>query len=119
MKIIKWVPRILTIAILALGLSSFYRYITGDEIFFLPDSIVLARGSLIYVGLILGWIYPKIGGWMIIISIVIGFVYSGINDFNPFGLVPLTEIIFFYSINIPTIIAGILYLIDGYKKSNK
>lgn len=68
------------------------------------ENVALAMMPLVFIGLALGWKYPKVGGWLIIISIAIGLIV---------GL--LTEANIGVNLAVP-LIPGILYLIDGYKK---
>lgn len=108
MKTIKWFARIIALAILLFSLPFYFGY--GNPLpFAKPDyslweNIALAMMPLIIIGLALGWKYPKVGGWLIIISIAIGLIVGLLTEAN-------------LSINIAvSIIPGILYLIDGYKR---
>ncbi len=68
------------------------------------ENVALAMMPLVFIGLALGWKYPKVGGWLIIISIVIGLIVGLLTEAN-------------ISVNLAVpLIPGILYLIDGYKK---
>lgn len=108
MKIIKWISRILALGILIFVLPFYFGY--GNPLPFanpnysLWENVALAMMPLVFIGLALGWKYPKVAGWFIVIAIAIGFIV---------GL--LTEANLSISLAIP-IIPGILYLIDGYKK---
>jgi len=108
MKIIKWSARILALCILIFALSFYFGY--GNPLpFAKPDyslweNVALAMMLLVFIGLALGWKYPKAGGWLIIISIAIGLIVGLLTEAN-------------LSINLAVpIIPGILYLINGYKK---
>jgi energy-coupling factor transporter transmembrane protein EcfT len=108
MKTIKWTARVLALCILIFALPFYFGY--GNPLpFAKPDyslweNVALSMMLLVFIGLALGWKYPKVGGWLIIISIVIGFVVGLLTEAN-------------LSINLAApIIPGILYLIDGYKK---
>ncbi len=108
MKIIKWSARILSLCILIFALPFYFGY--GNPLPFIkPDyslweNVALTMMPLVFIGLALGWKYPKIAGWLIIISITIGLVVGILTDAN-------------LSINLAMpIVPGILYLIYGYKK---
>ena len=108
MKIIKWIARIMALCILIFTLPFYFGY--GNPLPFtnpdysLWENVALAMMPLIFIGLALGWKYPKIAGWLIIISLAIGFVVGVLTEAN-------------LSINlVAPIIPGILYLIDGYRK---
>jgi len=108
MKIIKWSARILALCILIFALPFYFGY--GNPLpFAKPDyslweNVALAMMPLVFIGLALGWKYPKVAGWLIIISISIGLIVGLLTEAN-------------LSINLAVpIIPGILYLIDGYKK---
>ncbi|HOZ36612.1 MAG TPA: hypothetical protein PLR18_02160 [bacterium] len=108
MKIVKWSARILALGILIFALPFYFGY--GNPLpFAKPDyslweNVALAMMPLVFIGLALGWKYPKAGGLLTIIPIIIGSIV---------GL--LTEANFNINLAMP-IIPGILYLIDGYKK---
>jgi hypothetical protein len=111
MKIIKWTARILSLGILVFALPFYFGY--GNPLPFMsPDyslweNVTLTLVPLIFIGLALGWKYPKIAGWILTISIIISFVLGFLTDAN-------------LSINLAVpIIPGILYLIDGYKNYKK
>ncbi|MFA5644525.1 MAG: hypothetical protein WC928_03305 [Patescibacteria group bacterium] len=107
MKTIKWSARILALGILLFALPFYFGY--GNPLpFAKPDyslweNIALIMMPLVFIGLILGWKYAKIGGWLVVVSIIVGFVV---------GI--LTEASLSPSLAIP-LIPGILYLISGYK----
>lgn len=107
-QLIKWSARIIAMGILIFALPFYFGY--GNPLpFAKPDysiweNIALAMMPLVFIGLALGWKYPKIGGWLIVASILIGFIV---------GL--LTEANFSINLLVP-VIPGILYLIAGYNK---
>lgn len=109
MKIIKWTARVLALGILAFALPFYFGY--GNPLpFAKPDyslweNVALAMLPLVFIGLALGWKYPKAGGGLIMIPLAVGLVVGLWTDAN-------------LSINlaIPAL-PGVLYLIDGYKKS--
>jgi len=107
MKIIKWFSRIIALCILVFSLPFYFGY--GNPLPFVnPDyslweNIALLAMPIVFIGLVLGWRCPKIGGFMIIIPIIIGFIVGILTEAN-------------LSINLfVPLIPGILYLIDGYK----
>jgi|GEM_PF-490000 hypothetical protein len=108
MKTIKWTARILALGILIFALPFYFGY--GNPLPFanpdysLWENAALAMMPLVFIGLALGWKYPKVAGWLIIVSIMIGFVVGILTEAN-------------LSVNLAIpIIPGILYLVDGYKK---
>jgi hypothetical protein len=108
MKTIKWSARIIALCILLFALPFYFGY--GNPLPFassdysLWENVALAMMSLVFIGLALGWKYPKVGGWLIIIAIAIGLIVGLLTEAN-------------LSINLAApIIPGILYLISGYKK---
>ena len=111
MKAIKWVARILALCILIFTLPFYFGY--GNPLpFAKPDyslweNVALAMMPLVFIGLALGWKYPKAGGWLITISVATGFAVGFLTNANLSA-----------NLAIP-LIPGILYLMDGYKKSIK
>jgi len=108
MKTIKWSARIFALCVLLFALPFYFG--CGNPLpFAKPDyslweNVALSMMPLVFIGLALGWKYPKVGGWLIIISIAIGLIVGLLTGAN-------------LSINLAVpIIPGILYLVDGYKK---
>ncbi len=105
-KTIKWSGRIIALIILVLGLPFYFGY--GNPLPFVnPDytwieNFDLALVPFVFIGLALGWKYKKLGGYFIIIPLVLGFLVAIIagEDF------PVNMLI--------ALIPGVLYLIDGY-----
>ncbi|MFA5129557.1 MAG: hypothetical protein WC477_01405 [Patescibacteria group bacterium] len=111
MKAIKWFARILALCILIFALPFYFGY--GNPLpFAKPDyslweNVALSMMPLAFIGLALGWKYPKAGGFLVVIPIIIGFVVGLLTDAS-------------FSVNLLTpLIPGILYLIDGYKNTQK
>jgi hypothetical protein len=108
MKIIKWASRVSALCILLFALPFYFGY--GNPLpFFNPDyslweNFALFVMPLVFISLALGWKYPKLAGWVIIISIAAGFIVGILTKAN-------------LSVNlaIPAV-SGILYLLDGYKR---
>ena len=111
MKTIKWTGRILALGILIFALPFYFGY--GNPLPFanpnysIWENVALAMMPLVFIGLALGWKYPKVAGWLIVSAIAIGFIVGLLTEAN-------------LSINLSApLIPGILYLIDGYKKQEK
>jgi len=108
MKIFKWTTRALALLILLFGLLFYFGYgnplpfISADYTVF--DNLWLSIFPIMFVGLALGWWYEKIAGYLITISLFIGFV----------GSIILGEGIAWHML-VPFIV-GVMYLIVGYKK---
>ena len=107
-KIMKWTARIIALAVLLLGLPFYFGY--GNPLPFanpensIFDNIWLIVFPLMFIGLGLGWKWEKIGGYVVVVPIVLAFIIGSI---------------FSEEIGIPgpmfiPMIAGILYLIVGY-----
>jgi hypothetical protein len=105
-RVIKWIARILALCILVFGLPFYFGY--GNPLPFINsnyslwENVALTAMPLVFIGLGLGWKYPKAGGFLIMISITIGFMV---------GL--LTKANFSVNLLIP-LVPGALYLIDEY-----
>ncbi len=108
---IKWIARILALCILIFALPFYFGY--GNPLPFansdysLWENVALTMMPLVFVGLALGWKYPKAGGFLTVIPIVIGFTVGLLTEAN-------------LSINLlAPLVPGILYLVVGYNKNNK
>lgn len=108
MKTIKWITRILALCILIFALPFYFGY--GNPLPFansnysLWENVALAMMPLVFIGLALGWRYPRVAGWLIVIAIAIGFIVGLLTEAN-------------LSINLAIpIIPGILYLVEGYSR---
>ena len=105
-KIIRWTARILSIIMLLFLLPFYFGY--GNPLPFINpeytawDNTWLSIFPLMFIGLILGWRYKKLGGYLVIIPLGIGMLFALLTwqDFAPIMLIPF--------------LVGILYLIDGY-----
>lgn len=108
MKYIKWIGRILALVILIFVLPFYFGY--GNPLPFINsnyslwENVALLMMPLIFIGLILGWKYSKIGGWLIISPLIIGLLV---------GLLTGANLSIFMAL---PIIPAILYLIVGYKQ---
>ncbi len=109
-KVIKWFAGIMALLVLLLGLPFYFGY--GNPLPFanadysIWDNAMLTMFPLIFIGLALGWKYEKIGGYFVVIPMIIGFII---------GLT--TEADFMINMLIG-IIPGALYLLIGYNKKD-
>lgn len=107
-RIAKWSARIIALAIILFGLPFYFGY--GNPLPFAnPDyswieNAWLTLVPLVFIGLALGWKYQKIGGYLIVIPIIIGFILGATAHTN----LPMNILI--------ALIPGILYLVDSYNK---
>jgi len=108
MKAIKWIGRISALCILVFALPFYFGY--GNPLPFansnysLWENVALSIMPLVFIGLALGWKYPKAAGWLIIIAIAVGFIVGLLTEAN-------------LSINLAVpVIPGILYLVEGYNR---
>ncbi len=108
MKILRWIARVIALAVLLFGLPFYFGYGNplpfADPDYSLWDNIILAMYPLIFIGLGLGWKFEKIGGYLVVVPIIIGIIL---------GLT--TKAVFSMNMFFP-LIPGILYLVLGYKK---
>lgn len=105
--IIKWISRIIALCLLGFVLPFYFGY--GNPLPFssptysIWENVSLLMLPLIFLGLILGWRYPKFGGLMIIFSSLIITIGNLLVDGN-------------LSVNfLISFIPGILYLISSLK----
>lgn len=107
-KVMKWFARITSLLILLIGLPFYFGY--GNPLPFINPDYTLAENigliffPMILLGLALGWKYKKLGGYLVIIPLVLGFVSSLIFHFS----FPINMLI--------ALIPGLLYLVVGYNK---
>jgi len=107
--ILKWTARILALCILLFALPFYFGY--GNPLPFINpayslwENVALTAMPIIFIGLALGWKYPKAGGFLIVVSIIIGFLVGILTKAN------FSSNLFF------PLIPGILYLITGYQRS--
>ncbi|MTI47903.1 MAG: hypothetical protein FH761_08685 [Firmicutes bacterium] len=109
-KIMKWVTRIISLVVILIGLPFYFGYGNPmpfiNEDYTLWDNLWLTIFPLMFIGLGLGWKYEKIGGYLVTIPISLGLL---------FGLIVEKELITHMLI---PLVAGILFLIQGYKKES-
>jgi len=100
----------LALCILIFALPFYFGY--GNPLPFanpdysLWENVALSMMPLVFIGLTLGWKYPKAAGWLIVAAIATGFIAGFLTKAN-----------LSFNLAVP-IIPGILYLIDGYKKQS-
>lgn len=110
LKIVKWSARITALIISLFGLLFYFGY--GNPLPFVnPDYSLIENTWLILfhfvlIGALLRWKYEKIGGYLVIVSIIIVFILGIVTEAN-------------FSINmLGFLIPGVLYLIYGYCMKN-
>ena len=109
LQILKWVTRILAAVIVIFGLPFYFGY--GNPLPFIKpeysiwDNTWLSIFPIMFIGLGLGWKFETIGGFLVSIPILIGFIIGLIVETN----IPLHMIIPFF--------IGVLYLYIGYTKN--
>lgn len=107
--VLKWASRILGAVVLLFGLPFYVGY--GNPMPFrnpgysMYDNTWLAVFPLIVIGLALGWKWPKLGGFLITIPILFGFVVSLVikGELPVHMMVPFT--------------AGLAYIITAFIRS--
>jgi cytochrome bd-type quinol oxidase subunit 1 len=109
LTILRWSARIIAAALFIFGLLFYFGY--GNPLPFAnPDytwieNIWLTLVPLIFIGLAVGWKFEKVGGYLIILPLIIGFILGVIAEAS-------------FSMNmLVLLVPGILYLIVGYKSS--
>lgn len=106
---VKWTARIISLLMLIFALPFYFGY--GNPLPFAnPDYQWIENAWLTLfpiglIGLAIGWKYPKIGGYLIVLTVTLSVIFGLIAHAN-------------FSMNILFIlIPGILYLIAGYGKN--
>ena len=108
-KTARWTARIMALAILVFGLPFYFGY--GNPLPFIKpeytlwDNVWLSIFPLMFIGLGLGWRYEKIGGYMTTIPLCAGLLL---------GLLMEGELVVHM---LGPLVAGMLYLVAGYKKT--
>ena len=107
-RLLKWITRILAIAIIVFGLPFYFGY--GNPLPFVNpeysiwDNTWLTVFPIMFIGLAIGWKWPRIGGLLITIPILLGFII---------GII--TRIGISAHMFVPFIV-GVLYIVTGYAK---
>jgi hypothetical protein len=111
-QIIRWTSRVLAALLAALILLIFIGEAVADEmgslnVLTLREQLMMAAFFIAFLGLILGWLREKLGGWLVVGGMaafyLLDLVFSGTF---PQGAT-------FLLIAIP----GLLYLLSGYSNS--
>lgn len=108
MKVVRWTARILGLGVILFGLPFYFGY--GNPLPFIDssytvfDNLWLTIFPLMFLGLGLGWMWEKVGGYLVTVSVIIGLSFTLVSEkeFIWFMLVPL--------------FVGILYLYLGYER---
>lgn len=106
--LIKWTTRILATVVIIFGLPFYFGY--GNPLPFIKpeytiwDNTWLSVFPLMFIGLGLGWKFEKIGGFLVSIPILIGFIIGFVveKDLTLHMIIPL--------------LIGILYIFVGFSK---
>ena len=107
-QLLKWITRIVATAIIVFGLQFYFGY--GNPLPFINpeysiyDNTWLTVFPIMFIGLAIGWKWPKVGGLLITIPILFGLILGVIVR----GGMPTHMVIPF--------IVGVLYIVTGYAK---
>ncbi len=107
-QLLKWITRIVATAIIVFGLPFYFGY--GNPLPFINpeysiyDNTWLTVFPIMFIGLAIGWKWPKVGGLLITIPILFGLILGIIVR----GGMPTHMVIPF--------IVGVLYIVTGYAK---
>jgi hypothetical protein len=107
-QLLKWITRIVATAIIVFGLPFYFGY--GNPLPFINpeysiyDNTWLTVFPIMFIGLAIGWKWPKVGGLLITIPILFGLILGVIVR----GGMPTHMVIPF--------IVGVLYIVTGYAK---
>jgi len=108
MNTFRWITRIITVFVLAFGLLFYFGY--GNPLPFIDasdtayDTLWKIVFPIMFIGLIIGLWREKIGGYLVTVSLAVGFVVSMIIS-NGFG----------WHMLIPFLI-GVIFLVIGYNE---
>ena len=108
--VMRWFAKISALIILLIGLPFYFGY--GNPLPFinldytLAENIGLTAVPIILLGLAIGWKYEKLGGYMVSLPLVLGFIACLIVKFT----FPINMLI--------ALIPGALYLTVGYNKKH-
>lgn len=107
-QFLKWIARILATLMIVFGLPFYFGY--GNPMPFIKpeysiwDNTWLTVFPIMFIGLAIGWKWPRIGGLLITIPILLGFILGIITR----GGISTHMFIPF--------IVGVLYIITGYAR---
>ena len=108
-KTVRWIARISASIVVLFGLPFYFGY--GNPLPFvnpihsIMDNLWLTVFPLMFIGLILGWKFEKIGGYLVVAPITVGLVLNLLiyKELTYYMLIPL--------------VIGVLYLTAGYGKA--
>lgn len=109
MKTIKWFARFSALAIVLFALPFYFGY--GNPLPFvgvksLWENVALSMVPLVFIGLVLGWPFPRAGGYLTVIPVAIAFAVGIFTQAN-------------MTVNLAApIVPGVLYLVYGYGQRN-
>jgi len=108
-RIVRWIARILAALMAAFIAFMFVGNAVTDGIgpllnLTIRESLMMIAFLIVFLGLILGWTREKLGGWLIVIGMVLFYLF----DFAFSGTFPRGA--FFPLIALP----GLLFLFTGY-----
>lgn len=104
-----WIARITGAAIVVLFLPFYFGY--GNPLPFLNpdytlyDNVWLTAFPFVFVGLALGWLYPRLGGAMVVLAVLVGETVSLLTGY---GLV--------LHMLVPLVV-GVLFIVSAWKKN--
>lgn len=107
-KVLKWVVKVISVAVILLGLPFYFGY--GNPLpfanpdYLLWDNVWLSIFPLMFLGLGLGIWFEKVGGFLVTVPLVIGLV---------FGVIAEGEMV--WHMLVPLIL-GVGYLVIGHQK---
>lgn len=108
-KTIRWIARISAVIVVLFGLPFYFGYGNPlpfiDPTYSIIENLWLTVFPLMFIGLVLGWKFEKIGGYLIVAPIIAGLVVN---------LLIYKELIFHMLISL---FIGVLYLTIGYSKA--
>jgi len=110
-QIVRWVARVLAALMAAFIAFMFAGNAVTDGIgplfkMTLRELLMMAAFVAVFLGLILGWKREKLGGWLVVVGMVLFYMF----DFAFSGNIPRGP--FFALIALP----GILFMLAGYSK---
>ena len=100
--------KIISALVIVVGLPFYLGY--GNPLPFINpnyqlwDNLWLSIFPLMFLGLGLGWRWPKIGGWLVTLAISLGLIIGYLNAGEVVWLMLLP------------LVGGVLFLLGGYRK---